>query len=168
MKNHKPEYNRYYITYWPGEATGKVGVVFFGIILILAMIFTIWYLLEGGRDLGVIMTLLLPIVMDGLFVHALFQSIYSKVTVSEDGITYSNERTKKETTVLWDDVAVVYFHMDNWHGHNHFRIFLKGHVPKKYTRKCDYVLVPEGVDGKLLQCFIPSYLLVNDTIYDWE
>lgn len=168
MRRRETEYNSQYIEFWPGQNGGKMVISFFSVLLAIIVIMALWNIFDGIIGPGTIFIPLGSIVAYCVIVRRLLYGMYNKVTVSERGIKYSNERTKREVEVLWDDVAVVYFYMDNWKGQHHFKIFLKGNVPNNLNKKCDYVLVPEAVDGKRLQSFIPSHLLVNDTIYDWD
>ena len=166
MQQFKTVYSAEYIQYRPYFVSGCFVIILS--ICTLLMFIILLFFPQAGLDAKALAAFLAGI--PWLFFRKEMRSAFDIITISYSGARFYNSCTKKEHMVLWDDVEAVYFWANHYKFPNYFRVYVKkmGRVLNDYDKQWDYALPDLNVDGKKLQSFIPSYLRVNESIYDWD
>lgn len=167
MKKYETIYSDTGVTYWPMYKAGKISIVYFSAIATVSVVLALWILFDNATTDSKIVAIVLAVVSAILlliFYKYFLKTRYTKYSVTDTEVLFSNSYTKEEKQIKWQDVSAVYFKQDIWWHRKSCIITLKNSDCEKPNKKKldDFVLPISMIDEKKLLQFIPKDLWQNN------
>jgi len=161
VRKYRTVYDEAFIVYWPIYSISLIALVIISSMSVVALLIVIYILICNSFSIAVVLMELIVLLMCGLAVVYLLRHMFTKVTITYEGVCYENTFTKEKTSFEWSEVDTIEC-AQNYHfaARTVVKVFLKVPRLKKYTpwQMCDFVLLVSLLQmGKVLQ-FIPKEL----------
>lgn len=165
-QTHKTLYRTDSIEYWPYHSSSMIAICYGVGLILISMLLLVWFVLDSTSVETICGTIVLSCVAITIsivvIVHAQ-QKLYTKIVITQHGISVSNMTTHDFRSVNWDDVSCVKILQDPWYGRKTYCIYLKRNIGTADTgkKKADYILPASIIDDQIVEAFIPTHLFAK-------